>query len=88
MGFQEIQTYILNDESGTSLRAAGWSLRAVTQGGNWNHSWRKGRREDQPMQAKQRWGKQLNSGERWPRLMELEPNLFEAGNKQLRLEEL
>jgi len=59
MGFQKIQTYILNTETGVSLRAAGWVLEKETDGGNWNHSWRKGRREDQPMQPKQRWGKVL-----------------------------
>jgi hypothetical protein len=57
MGFQKIQTYILEDEPGTSLKAAGWSFEDNTAGGNWNHSWRKGRREDQPMVKKQRWSK-------------------------------
>ena len=60
MGFSRIQTYILKTEPGTSLRAAGWVLEAHTVGGNWNRSWRKGRREDQPMEAKQRWAKPLN----------------------------
>jgi hypothetical protein len=86
MGFQKIQTYILNDEPGTSLRAAGWSLQAVTRGGNWNHSWRKGRREDQPMLPKQRWSKKLNAEERWIPLIELEPKLFESDDEQLSLE--
>jgi len=31
----------------------------MTTGGNWNHSWRKGRREDQPMCRKQRWVKKF-----------------------------
>lgn len=57
MGFNKIQTYILANESGTSLRAAGWVMEEETSGGNWNHSWRKGRREDQPMEPKQRWAK-------------------------------
>lgn len=59
MGFIKIQTYILESESGTSLKAAGWHFEANTSGGDWNHSWRKGRRTDQPMVAKQRWAKQL-----------------------------
>ncbi len=59
MGFKTIQTYILAEEPGTSLRAAGWVYHHATSGGNWNQSWRKGRREDQPMQAKQLWVKQL-----------------------------
>jgi hypothetical protein len=60
MGFAKIQTYILATEPGTSLKAAGWIKTGVTSGGNWNHSWRKGRREDQPMIPKTRWEKQLN----------------------------
>ena len=59
MGYKKIQTYILEEEPGTSLKAAGWAFEAWTNGGNWNHSWRKGRREDQPMCRKQRWAKEL-----------------------------
>jgi len=55
MGFNSIHTYILETEPGTSLKAAGWTLDGRTAGGNWNHSWRKGRRVDQPMMMKQRW---------------------------------
>lgn len=55
MGFDYIQTYILESEPGTSLKASGWKSDGFTSGGNWNHSWRKGRREDQPMCRKQRW---------------------------------
>jgi hypothetical protein len=57
MGFDRIQTYILDTEPGTSLKASGWTFEGYTSGGNWNHSWRKGRREDQPMSPKARWGK-------------------------------
>jgi len=59
MGYEKIQTYILQEEPGTSLKAAGWIFEGNTSGGNWNHSWRKGRREDQPMCPKQRWSKKL-----------------------------
>ena len=55
MGYEVVQTYILKDELGTSLKASGWVFDGLTAGGNWNHSWRKGRREDQPMCQKQRW---------------------------------
>lgn len=61
MGFEKIQTYILDSEPGTSLKAAGWKFESNTNGGDWNHSWRKGRRQDQPMVPKQRWGKKLCS---------------------------
>lgn len=37
MGYQKIITYILESESGTSLRASGWSCEAVGVGGSdWN----------------------------------------------------
>ncbi len=62
MGYRRIQTYILDSERGTSLRAAGWRLLRRTQGGNWNYSWRIGRREDQPMGKKQCWGKDFGEG--------------------------
>lgn len=57
MGFTKIQTYILESEPGTSLKASGWIFEDWTSGGNWNHGKRKGRREDQPMVRKQRWAK-------------------------------
>jgi hypothetical protein len=61
MGYDKIQTYILEEEPGTSLIAAGWTLEAVTSGGNWNHSTANAgtRRVDQPMGKKQRWSKIL-----------------------------
>jgi hypothetical protein len=61
MGFDKIQTYILSTEPGTSLIAAGWEYEISTSGGNWNYSWRKGRREDQPMIMKSRYGKILKT---------------------------
>lgn len=60
MGFSHIQTFILNDELGTSLKAAGWIFDGVSAGGDWNSPSRKGRRIDQPQQPKQRWIKTLN----------------------------
>jgi hypothetical protein len=61
MGFRKIQTYILESEPGTSLKASGWTMEAVTTGGDWNHSKKnKGtRRTDQPQEPKQRWSKML-----------------------------
>jgi hypothetical protein len=62
MGFLKIQTYILIDEPGTSLKAAAWEFEAETEGGDWNHSkqYAGKRRTDQPMGRKQRWAKVLN----------------------------
>jgi hypothetical protein len=61
MGYRRIQTYILDSELGTSLRAAGWIFDGMTAGGDWNHSKANAgtRRTDQPMCRKQRWIKEL-----------------------------
>lgn len=55
MGFLKIQTFILESESGVSLKAAGWWFEDWSDGGDWNRPSRKGRRVDQPMQKKQKW---------------------------------
>lgn len=60
MGFWKIQTFILEDEPGTSLIAAGWEFDGWTDGGDWNRPSRGGRRTDQPQGRKQRWKKILN----------------------------
>lgn len=62
-GYRRIQTYILEDELGTSLKASGWRFDGMTAGGDWASSkaYRKqGRRSDQPQCPKQRWVKDLN----------------------------
>lgn len=61
MGFEKIQTYILEDEPGTSLEAAGWVFEDTTTGGDWNHSKKYAgtRRTDQPMCRKKRYAKIL-----------------------------
>lgn len=59
MAFSKIQTYILDTETGTSLKAAGFVLEGHTGGGDWNRPSRGGRRVDQPMQQKSRWVKDL-----------------------------
>jgi len=60
MGFKSIQTYILEDELGTSLKASGWRLSGHTAGGQWTHT-SGPRRTDQPTCPKQRWIKDLNA---------------------------
>ena len=57
MGYTKIQTYILNDEPGISLKASGWVTEATTAGGQWKHTDGKQRRTDQPTQPKQRWAR-------------------------------
>lgn len=54
MGFERVITYILESESGNSLRAAGWRFVKITGGGSWD---RKGRRrvDKAPTEKKQLW---------------------------------
>lgn len=63
MGYEMIQTYILDTEPGTSLKAAGWKLLRRTTGGDWNHSKANAgtRRTDQPQGAKLCYGKELRN---------------------------
>jgi hypothetical protein len=58
MGFEKIQTYILEDESATSLKASGWEFEGLTTGRPWEHT-SGPRRDDQPTCPKQRWVKRL-----------------------------
>lgn len=58
LGFQIIQTFILPTESGTSLKASGWTSSGITKVGSWHT--RKNRRSDQPEGRKIKWSKLLN----------------------------
>ena len=58
LGFNKIQTYILDDEPGVSLKASGWKLEAITAGGNWKHS-HGVRNNNHPINPKQRWVREL-----------------------------
>jgi hypothetical protein len=58
MGFESIQTFILDSEPGISLLAAGWGFVFNTSGGTgWNN--RIGRRNDQPICPKQKFEKRF-----------------------------
>lgn len=63
MGFEKIQTYILESEPGTSLKASGWHMEATSPGGQWKHTDGKARRTDQPTEPKQRWVKNLQQNQ-------------------------
>jgi len=57
-GFSKIITYILDSESGVSLRASGWRFECMAGGVSWNMPNRQ--REDKaPVCPKQRWSKIL-----------------------------
>lgn len=56
-GYRRIVTYLREDESGVSLRAAGWRMESLSRGGSWC---RQGRaRDSQNTGPKSRWGKDL-----------------------------
>lgn len=55
MGYCKAQTYILDSEAGTSLKAAGWRPVAVVKGRQWFHTDGRPRRTDQPTGDKTRW---------------------------------
>lgn len=80
LGYTKIQTYILDSETGVSLRAAGWVYEGVAGGGQWKHTDGKPRRTDQPTCLKGRWSKVF--GNPHPQIMfpkqtsEHEPDLF------------
>lgn len=61
LGYERIQTYILEDELGTTLKASGWTFDQIAGGGQWKHTDGKPRRTDQPTGLKQRWSLMLNT---------------------------
>ena len=54
MGYKRLITYTLPEESGTSLRAAGWRCIGEAGGGSWNRKSRP-RVDKPPLQVKLRW---------------------------------
>lgn len=60
MGYEMIQTYVLETEHGASLKASGWERDPTpTAGGAWKRSNGAARRTDQPTCPKWRWFKRL-----------------------------
>ena len=59
LGYELIQTFILESEPGTSLKAAGWMLESHSSGGDWTRDSKPNRRQDQPQCPKQKWSKRL-----------------------------
>lgn len=55
LGYSHLITYILEEEKGGSLKAAGWSLEARSHGGSWNCPSRP-RQTEAPTGPKLRWG--------------------------------
>ena len=59
LGYEKIQTFILEHETAITLKAAGWTFEQISAGGQWKHTDGKPRRTDQPIVPKQRWSKIL-----------------------------
>ena len=60
LGYKRIQTFILDNETGVTLKASGWSYELTNNGGQWKHSHHPhANRTDQPTNPKQRWAKDL-----------------------------
>lgn len=62
MGYERIVTYILCTETGTSLRACGWTEDGETSGGTWDRPSRK-RNTTAPTIPKKRYVKYLKGGD-------------------------
>ena len=62
LGYSRIITYILESESGASLKATGWELDGTTQGGNWSRPSRP-RTTASPTCPKKRYVKYLIGGQ-------------------------
>lgn len=58
MGYKRIITYTLDTESGISLKACGWTMDKVTDGGSWDCPSRP-RSTSSPICPKKRWSKSL-----------------------------
>lgn len=58
MGYQKIITYILESESGASLKASGWEYAASSPGGEWSCKSRPRKESENPM-PKKRYEKQF-----------------------------
>lgn len=54
MGFAKIQTFILESEPGTSLKASGWACEGFSAGGSWSRPSR-GRDDPGPTERKTKW---------------------------------
>lgn len=59
MGYRRIQTFILAEEPGASLKAAGFKDDGPSSGGDWTRDSKPNRRQDQPQGPKRRWIKEL-----------------------------
>ncbi len=59
LGYAKIQTYVLKSEPATSLKASGWVFETETAGVAWRSTDVCIRKNDPPLEPKQRWSKTL-----------------------------
>lgn len=55
MGFTSIQTFILESEPGTSLKASGWTHAGPSAGGSWSRSKRSRADNEKALEPKAKW---------------------------------
>lgn len=67
MGYQRVITYILESESGTSLKASGYICEGAAGGLEWTGKRKPRSAEQYPHQLKQRWVKQCKATKKAPR---------------------
>ncbi|HEU4427992.1 MAG TPA: XF1762 family protein [Myxococcota bacterium] len=60
LGYRKLYTYTLPEESGASMRAAGWHCEGLAGGGSWSRESRP-RVDKHPTQAKLRWALEVGS---------------------------
>jgi hypothetical protein len=60
MGYRRIITYILEGETGASLRASGWRRDGAAGGGSWGRDSRP-REDNHPTERKTRWSRDLGA---------------------------
>jgi len=59
LGYEHIQTFTLESEPGSSLRASGWKRLGESAGGTWDTPSRRRDPDATPTERKVKWGKEL-----------------------------
>lgn len=79
LGFERIQTYILDSELGSSLKASGWEYERLSHPTGWHHDCDRGARvvAEHLMDRKQLWFKVLQGHIDYERIQQTVPDLIE-----------
>lgn len=78
LGFERIQTFILEDELGSSLKASGWEYERLSHPSGWHHDCERGAREVPTHLSgrKQLWFKILQGPVDYKRIEQAQPDLL------------